>query len=98
MKPVHDVSRCVARLTRCAAIAVPVTAGRLGRTTRKSSFSYRSVWSVLSASSVLSVASAASLLSIGSFASVLSIGSSNSILSIGSDGGFLSIGKSRRAQ
>jgi hypothetical protein len=95
MKPVHDVTRRVARF---AAVAVPVTAGRFGRTTRSPSFSYRSVWSVLSASSVLSVASAASLLSIGSFASILSIGSSNSILSIGSDGGFLSIGKSRRSQ
>ena len=60
------------------------------------SLSYRSLWSVLSASSVLSVASAASVLSIGSFASILSIGSSNSILSVGSDGGFLSIGSSRR--
>jgi hypothetical protein len=60
--------------------------------------SYRSFWSVLSASSVLSVASAASLLSIGSFASILSIGSSNSVLSIGSDGGFLSIGGSRRSR
>ena len=56
------------------------------------SLSYRSLWSVLSASSVLSVASAASVLSIGSFASILSIGSSNSILSVGSDAGFLSIG------
>jgi hypothetical protein len=59
------------------------------------SLSYRSLWSVLSASSVLSVASAVSLMSIGSFASILSIGSSNSVLSIGSDGGFLSIGGSR---
>lgn len=62
------------------------------------SLSYRSLWSVLSASSVLSIASAASLLSIGSFASILSIGSSNSILSIGSDGGFLSFGSSRRSR
>jgi hypothetical protein len=62
------------------------------------SLSYRSLWSVLSASSVLSIASAASLLSIGSFASILSIGSSNSILSIGSDGGFLSFGASRRSR
>ena len=60
------------------------------------SLSYRSLWSVLSASSVLSVASAASVLSIGSFASILSIGSSNSVLSVGSDGGFLSIGSSQR--
>ena len=58
-------------------------------------FSYRSTWSVLSASSLLSVGSAASVLSVGSFASVLSIGSSNSVLSIGSDGGFLSVGRSR---
>ena len=65
---------------------------------RRRSLSYRSLWSVLSASSVLSVASAASFLSIGSFASILSIGSSNSVLSIGSDGGFLSIGKLRRSR
>lgn len=65
---------------------------------RRSSLSYRSVCSLLSASSVLSIASAASLLSIGSFASILSIGSSNSVLSIGSDGGFLTIGASRRSR
>lgn len=68
-----------------------------GRTSRvagdRGLLSYRSRWSVLSASSILSVGSAVSLLSIGSFASVLSIGSSNSVLSIGSDGGFLSIGR-----
>ena len=69
-----------------------------GMTFNAGSMSYRSFWSVLSASSVLSVASAASLLSIGSFASILSIGSSNSVLSIGSDGGFLSIGRSRRSR
>ena len=94
----HDdsVPRRVSQFATLAAVAVPATVGRIGQTTRRRSFSYRSVWSVLSAASVLSVASAASLLSIGSFASILSIGSSVSILSIGSDGGFLSIGKSRR--
>jgi hypothetical protein len=66
-------------------------------THQRSLFSYRSAWSVLSASSVLSIGSAASVLSIGSFASVLSIGSSNSMLSIGSDGGWLSIGRSTQA-
>jgi len=74
----------------------PALIHRRGRAARHSPFSYRSLWSVLSAVSVLSVASAASVLSIGSFASILSIGSSNSVLSIGSDGGFLSIGRSRR--
>ena len=63
---------------------------------RRSLFSHRSLWSVLSASSVLSIGSAVSVLSVGSFASVLSIGSSNSLLSIGSDGGFLSVGRGRR--
>jgi hypothetical protein len=85
------------RVVQLASVAAggAAIAYRLGDTSRRS-LSYRSAWSVLSASSVLSVASAASLLSIGSFASILSIGSSNSVLSIGSDGGFLSIGGSRR--
>ena len=96
MKPVHEVGRRAAQFRRHGA-DVPATVERLGGVTRRRSFSYRSLWSVLSASSVLSVASAASLLSIGSFASILSIGSSNSVLSIVSDGGFLSIGKSRRS-
>jgi hypothetical protein len=76
---------------------VPIVVKRFRGSDRGRSFSYRSLWSVLSAASVLSVASAASLLSIGSFASILSIGSSCSVLSIGSDGGFLSIGRSRRS-
>ena len=95
MTTVHEVSRRTAQFGLGA--DVPATIGRLRDNTRGRSLSYRSLWSVLSASSVLSVASAASLLSIGSFASILSIGSSNSVLSIGSDGGFLSIGKSRRS-
>ena len=66
------------------------------RTPPPSVWSYRSLWSVLSATSVLSIGSAASVLSIASFTSVLSIGSTASVLSIGSDGGFLSIGSSRR--
>jgi hypothetical protein len=94
-RPGDSVPRRVSQFARLAAVGVPAAVRRLGGTSR--SFSYRSLWSVLSASSVLSVASAASLLSVGSFASVLSIGSSNSILSIGSDGGFLSIGRSRRS-
>jgi hypothetical protein len=93
----RELSNGVLRLAR-AASGAPAAAWRRADVTRSRSLSYRSVWSVLSASSVLSVASAASLLSIGSFASILSIGSSNSILSIGSDGGFLSIGASRRSR
>jgi hypothetical protein len=65
MKRVDIVSRRVSQIARLAAVGVSATVGRLGETTRRRSFSYRSVWSVLSASSVLSVASAASLLSIG---------------------------------
>jgi hypothetical protein len=95
MEPAHDISSRATQFGRRAAMGVPATVRRLGDATRRRSFSYRSLWSVLSASSVLSVASAASLLSIGSFASILSIGSSNSVLSIGSDGGFLSIGVRR---
>lgn len=98
MKPVHAVSRRIASRRRLAPVALAATAGWLAEMARGRSFSYRSPWSVLSASSVLSIASAASLLSIGSFASILSIGSSNSILSIGSDGGFLCIGRSGRSR
>lgn len=86
------------KFARLATVGLPSTLSRLSEIGRGRLFSYRSLWSVLSASSALSVASAASLLSIGSFASILSIGSSNSVLSIGSDGGFLSIGGSRRSR
>ena len=91
----HNVSRRAIQVAGLATVAGLVMVRRLGD---RRSLSYRSLWSVLSASSVLSVASAASLLSIGSFASILSIGSSNSVLSIGSDGGFLSIGRSHRSR
>jgi hypothetical protein len=97
MKPLHDVAPRTARLGRLGAAVVSATIGQPDDARRRRSFSYRSLWSVLSASSVLSIASAASVLSIGSFASILSIGSSNSVLSIGSDGGFLSIGKAGRS-
>ena len=98
MQPSHHLTRRVVQIAGLAAVAGPVIVWRLGEIPRRHrSLSYRSWWSLLSASSLLSIASAASLLSIGSFASILSIGSSNSVLSIGSDGGFLSIGGSRRA-
>ena len=87
-------SRTVPVIVGLAAFAAAV-AWRAGRE-RRSLYSHRSLWSILSASSVLSIGSAASILSLGSFASLLSIGSSNSILSIGSDGGFLSIGYGQR--
>src|SRR5262245_50479529 len=93
-----NISRRIFRLARQPGSASPADTWRGIDDVRHRSLSYRSLWSVLSASSVLSVASAASLLSIGSFASILSIGSSNSVLSIGSDGGFLSIGRSRRSR
>ena len=96
MESKPDLSRPAPQLARHG-LGPAAATKRLGKIGRDRSYSYRSMWSVLSASSVLSVASAASLLSIGSFASILSIGSSNSVLSIGSDGGFLSIGKSRRS-
>jgi hypothetical protein len=92
--PSHLSSRTVPLLTGLAAFAVAVAWRASGE--RRSLYSHRSLWSILSASSVLSVGSAASILSLGSFASVLSIGSSNSLLSIGSDGGCLSIGYGRR--
>jgi hypothetical protein len=96
MRPSHHLTRRVVRLTGLAAVAGPVIVWRLGEIPDRSrSLSYRSWWSLMSASSLLSIASAASVLSIGSFASILSIGSSNSVLSIGSDGGFLSIGARR---
>jgi hypothetical protein len=96
MGPNAGFSDHAPQFARSARVGLPTRLKRLVKIGRGSLFSYRSMWSVLSASSVLSVASAASLLSIGSFASILSIGSSNSVLSIGSDGGFLSIGRSRR--
>ena len=98
MKPIPYDSYHAADFVRVAADAVPASVQPPGDAARRRSWSYRSFWSLLSASSVLSVASAASILSIGSFMSILSIGSSNSILSIGSDGGVLSIGKARRSQ
>ena len=94
MRNTQHLVRRIFQFGRSAAVS-PVTPRRAAP---HRSFSYRSLWSVLSASSVLSVASAASLLSVGSFASILSIGSSNSVLSIGSDGGFLSIGRSPRSR
>jgi hypothetical protein len=80
-----------------AAASVAALAWRRLSAEQHSPLSYRSAWSVLSASSILSIASAMSVLSIGSFGSMLSIGSSHSVLSIGSDGGWLSIGYSSRA-
>jgi hypothetical protein len=98
MRPSDSLTRRAVQFGSLAVVAGSVIAWRLGDTGKRRSLSYRSLWSVLSASSVLSVASAVSLLSVGSFASILSIGSSNSVLSIGSDGGFLSIGASRRSR
>jgi len=90
-------SRSIRTIVGLAASALVATvAWQRASGGRRSLFSHRSAWSVLSASSVLSIGSAVSVLSVGSFASVLSIGSSNSLLSIGSDGGFLSIGRGRR--
>ena len=93
----HDMTRRVAQVAGLTTVAGLIIVWRFGGTGRRS-LSYRSLWSVLSASSVLCVGSAASLLSIGSFASILSIGSSHSVLSIGSDGGFLSLGGSHRSR
>ena len=98
MRPSHNLTRRAVQFAGLATVAGSAMAWRLGHAPGRRSLSYRSLWSVLSASSVMSVASAASLLSIGSFASILSIGSSNSVLSLGSDGEFLSIGQSRRSR